>query len=70
MRDSHRYQVIYNSITDKFYWLITTQKGFRNVIQETILIDAETSEFAGIEKENGYYRTFWETIGYIFTGWY
>jgi hypothetical protein len=70
MRDSHSYQVIYNCITDKFYLLITTQKGFRNVIQETILIDAETSEFSGIEKENGYYRSFWETIGDIFTGWY
>ena len=67
MRDSHRQQLAYNTIDDKFYWLITKHKGFRRVKEETAIIDAESSNFIRIEKEE-YFRSFWMTIGDIFAG--
>lgn len=67
MRDSHRQQLAYNTIDDKFYWLITKHKGFRKVKNETAIIDAESSNFIRIERDE-YFRSFWWTIGDFFGG--
>lgn len=67
MRDSHRQQLAYNTIDDKFYWLITKHKGFRKVKNETAIIDAESSNFIRIERDE-YFRSFWLTIGDFFGG--
>lgn len=68
-RDSHMCMLIFDIRDNSLYWRVTRHCGFRNVIEEHVLIDANKKEF--LRKEtNEYFRNFWMTIGDVFQGFY
>jgi len=68
-RDSHMAMLIFDARDNSLYWRITRHKGFRNVTEEHILINANNAKFIRLETDK-YFRNFWMTIGDILEGIY
>lgn len=56
-------QLMYDVRIDLFYWHVKKEKGFKKVIEETVYVNAENSEYID-KKTHKYSQNFWLALFY------